>query len=156
MLISGDNEVRDMETTVILEATIGGVLIGLAASALLFFNGRISGVSGIVGGALTGPAGDRSWRLFFIGGLLLGGVATLLVQPSFMPTDFEVSGESGWILVGLGGLLVGFGTRLGGGCTSGHGVCGVSRLSPRSIVATVTFMSFGILAVFVAHSVLGL
>ena len=145
----------DMEASAVLEASLGGVLIGFAASALLLFSGRISGISGIYGGALTGPADDRTWRVFFIAGLLLGGAVLWMVRPALLPVDLKVRGDD-WAILVVAGLLVGFGTRLGSGCTSGHGVCGVSRLSPRSIVATVTFMAFGIAAVYVARGVLEL
>ena len=124
-----------MDIINLLAAAAGGVLIGFAASALLLLNGRISGISGVFAGAWGGSAEDRGWRRYFVAGLLLGGVLLGLTQPSLLPLDYEVRGGSGWGLLALGGLLVGFGTRMGSGCTSGHGVCGVSRLSPRSIVA---------------------
>ena len=125
-----------------VSALVGGALIGLAAVLLMLLNGRIAGVSGILGEALSGE--DRGWRLAFLVGLiaaplLLGAVGRPLPTP-WMP--------SSWAIVIAAGLLVGFGTRLGGGCTSGHGVCGISRLSIRSFVATATFMATGIVTVF--------
>jgi uncharacterized protein len=129
-----------------VSALIGGALIGLAAVLLMLLNGRIAGVSGIVGEALTGA--DRGWRLAFLAGLiaaplLLGAVGRPLPMP-WMPSSFAV--------VIAAGLLVGFGTRLGGGCTSGHGVCGIARLSPRSIAATLVFMASAMVVVaFMRH-----
>jgi len=123
----------------IIMATIGGALIGLAASLLLIGAGRIAGISGIVG-ALTKPGtSDRSWRMLFIGGLLVGGLIILSVSPSAIaaPTDRSL------LTIGAAGLLVGVGTRMSNGCTSGHGVCGLSRLSGRSLVATLSFMATG-------------
>jgi len=123
----------------IIRATIGGALIGLAASSLLYFYGRIAGISGIVGRMFARKPGDLKWRAAFLIGLL-GGGAVLAV---FMPAVFHApTGRSLW-MVGLAGLLVGFGTRLANGCTSGHGVCGLSRLSQRSLIATLTFMATG-------------
>lgn len=121
----------------------GGLLIGLAAAMLLLFNGRIAGISGIVGGLLQGGT-DRIWRLAFVAGLLL---APALWQ-SFAPLPHSAVSDSPWLLIVAGGL-VGFGSRLGSGCTSGHGVCGLSRLSPRSLVATLCFMGAGMATVFV-------
>jgi uncharacterized membrane protein YedE/YeeE len=122
-----------------LYAAAGGGLIGLSASAMLLLNGRIAGISGIFGGALDLPRGDMLWRLVFVAGLLAGGVALWLVSPGFFDVGIE---RSTWA-VALAGLLVGVGVRLGSGCTSGHGVCGLSRFSPRSLVATLTFMAAG-------------
>jgi uncharacterized membrane protein YedE/YeeE len=136
-----------------IPALLGGALIGLSASALLFFNGRIAGVSGIVGG-LLGPrpsAGDALWRAAFVAGLLAGGLLLALAYPrafSIPPVDPSIA------LV-VAGVLVGFGTRLGNGCTSGHGVCGISRLSRRSLVATATFMATAMATVFVVRHVVG-
>jgi uncharacterized protein len=123
-------------------ALIGGVLIGLAASALLFFNGRVAGVTTILAGVLRPQRGELAWRAAFVGGLVAGGVVVGLVWPGAVV--FEIS-RSPVAIVGAG-VLVGFGTRLGGGCTSGHGVCGLSRLSVRSLVATVTFIAVGVVA----------
>ncbi|MGB0591104.1 MAG: YeeE/YedE family protein [Myxococcota bacterium] len=123
----------------ILWATIGGGLIGLAASWLLLSQGRVAGVSGIVGGLLGPWGGQSSWRMSFVVGLLVGGGILMIVAPDMMaaPTDRSLG------LVALAGALVGYGTRLGSGCTSGHGVCGLTRFSPRSLVATLTFMTTG-------------
>jgi uncharacterized protein len=124
-----------------VSALIGGALIGLAAVLLMLLNSRIAGVSGILGGALTGA--DRGWRLAFLIGLvgaplLLGAAGRPLPMP-WMPSSFAI--------VIAAGLLVGFGTRLGSGCTSGHGVCGIARLSPRSIAATLVFMASAMVVV---------
>lgn len=120
-----------------LSGLVGGALIGLASALMMLLAGRIAGISGIFGGLIAPRANDRGWRLAFIAGLIaapliaaLGGAA--LPAPT-MPTSL--------IPVAVGGLLVGFGTRMGGGCTSGHGVCGIARLSARSIVATMIFMA---------------
>ncbi len=121
---------------------LGGVLIGLAVSLMLFLNGRVTGVSGIVSGALEKRAQDFGWRLAFILGLLAGGLFLKLLFPESL-SSFLV--RSSYLLI-VAGLLVGFGTVMGGGCTSGHGICGISRLSKRSIVATLIFMLFGVLS----------
>ncbi len=127
----------------ILYALLGGGLIGLASAGMLLANGRILGVSGILGGALRAKPGDTRWRVLFLAGLILGG---LLIEPlGFTVMSLEVPRT--WIHFVIGGFLVGLGTTIGNGCTSGHGVCGVSRLSPRSLVATATFMIMGIAAV---------
>lgn len=122
---------------------IGGSLIGLAVTLMLLFNGRVTGISGILSGSLSRPTNDFGWRLAFFGGLLSGAVIARILNPDF----FVNLSSRGIGSVAIAGLLVGFGTVMGGGCTSGHGVCGMSRLSIRSIVATVTFMLFGFLAV---------
>lgn len=133
-----------------IPALIGGALIGLAASILLLFHGKVAGISGIFGGLVTNAA-DRGFRLSFLGGLVFAGVLARVVVPSSFATTWSAS-----LPVALvAGLLVGFGTQLGGGCTSGHGVCGISRMSKRSVVATVAFMATGFLTVFVARHVLG-
>lgn len=126
----------------------GGALIGLAASLLLGLDGRIAGVSGILGGVGDAP-GDRGWRLAFLGGLVLGAGSYALATGG-LPQQLQ----GGPALMAAAGLLVGFGTRLGSGCTSGHGICGIARLSPRSLAATATFMATGLLTVFVARHVL--
>jgi uncharacterized membrane protein YedE/YeeE len=120
-------------------ALVGGALIGLSASLLLASHGRVAGISGIWGGLLQRPPGDFEWRLLFVGGLVVGAVLVALLAPGAIqaPLDRPL------LLVAAAGLLVGVGTRLGNGCTSGHGVCGLSRLSPRSAVAVVTFMALG-------------
>ena len=123
----------------ILWATVGGGVIGLAASWLLLAKGRVAGISGIVGG-LLGPAdAQTSWRVTFLGGLLAGGVILVATMPAVIAAP--VGRSAG--MVAAAGLLVGYGTRLGSGCTSGHGVCGLTRFSPRSLVATLTFMATG-------------
>jgi len=134
-----------------LQALLGGVLIGVAASALLVFDGRIAGVSGIVGGLLPPRRLDAAWRALFAAGLVAGGLCLrLLASDPF----HGLAGTPRAVLVPAG-LLVGFGASLGNGCTSGHGVCGVSRLSPRSIVATITFMLAGAATVFVVRHLVG-
>lgn len=124
-----------------LLSTAGGVLIGLAASVMLLLEGRIAGISGIVGGLFAPKPGDIGWRLAFVGGLMLAGLGALWLAPDAIHA--EVS-RAPW-LIAVAGLLVGVGTRLGNGCTSGHGVCGLSRLSPRSAVSVLTFMGVGAL-----------
>lgn len=126
---------------------LGGLLIGLAAALLLLFNGRIAGISGIMGGMLTPQAGDMGWRASMVGGLLAGGLLLLLLLPSAFPT----ASVRPLPLVMVGGLLVGFGTRLGSGCTSGHGVCGMGRLSVRSLAATLTFILTGAVTVLITR-----
>jgi uncharacterized membrane protein YedE/YeeE len=125
----------------------GGMLIGAAAAMLVLFSGRIAGISGILGGLLAPRRGDVAWRLAFIGGLLAAPLAMLFY--SMTPRI-----EAGFGTLALAGLLVGLGTRYGSGCTSGHGVCGLSRLSPRSLVATAAFMAAGIATVFVTRHIL--
>ena len=140
-----------MENFTPLSGAIGGALIGLAAALLLALNGRIAGISGIVGGLLPPRAGDMGWRLLFVAGLALGAlvVRVLTGEPLAAP-----AGTSSFMLV-LGGLLVGFGSRLGSGCTSGHGICGLARFSPRSMVAVATFMGSAMITVFVLRHLLG-
>jgi uncharacterized membrane protein YedE/YeeE len=129
-------------------ALLGGLLIGIAASALLLLNGRILGVSGIVGGLLQPGNGDTRWRIAFIAGLLvpplLLGLARTIEAPKFAGPF--------WLIV-LAGLLVGFGSRMGSGCTSGHGICGIARLSKRSIAATACFMLTGFLTVYLTRHI---
>ncbi len=130
-----------------LAAAVGGVLIGLAAALLVLLQGRIAGISGIVGGLLERrAAGDTGWRIAFVAGLLLAPLLYRLLAE--LPASRV---EAGWGTLVVAGLLVGFGTRLGSGCTSGHGVCGLSRLSPRSLAATLAFMGAGFATVFVAR-----
>ena len=117
-------------------ALVGGLFIGLAAVLLMALTGRIAGISGIAGGLLTDRTGDRSWRWLFLVGLI-GGVG---IHELVRPDSFALRDGFSLAAVVVAGLLVGVGTRMGGGCTSGHGVCGISRLSARSMVATVTFM----------------
>lgn len=127
----------------------GGILIGLAASMLLLFNGRVAGISGILGGLLRPSGGDISWRLAFLAGLVLAPLAFGLAAP--LP---EVRVEAGTPILIAAGLLVGLGTRYGAGCTSGHGVCGLSRRSPRSMAATAAFMGAGFGTVYLLRHVL--
>lgn len=131
-------------------ALTGGVLIGIAASLFALFNGRIAGISGIVGGLLTPVKGDVLWRLLFVLGIVL---APLLWQAVAALPPMVIEAE--YPLLIAAGLLVGISTRYGAGCTSGHGVCGISRLSPRSLVATLAFMASGFATVFVMRHVLG-
>ncbi|TAM11862.1 MAG: YeeE/YedE family protein [Nevskiaceae bacterium] len=151
-----------METITIftpIEGLVGGVLIGCATVAWLWLYGRVTGISGIVHGAvLNVTPGDRAWRWYYLGGLVLGAVLYIyFLVPNGLPgTHFSVDLQVGWPLMILAGLLVGFGTRMGSGCTSGHGICGLSRFSRRSFVAVPTFMIFGALATFVVRHVLGL
>jgi uncharacterized membrane protein YedE/YeeE len=133
-----------------LSALLGGALIGLSASALLAFTGRIAGISGIVGGLLRPRAGDIAWRAAFALGLLSGGGILRLLDPSAL----ALAGLPGLPVVVLAGLLVGVGTHLGNGCTSGHGVCGISRGSRRSLVATLAFMLTGMLTVWLTRGFL--
>lgn len=128
----------------------GGLLIGLSAAAMLLLQGRIAGISGIFAGALRHEEG-QAWKASFLGGLLAGGVLLRL----FLPGAFAFGIVRPWGVLALAGLLVGFGTRLGNGCTSGHGVCGMSRLSARSMVATATFMASGAAMVFLVNHVFG-
>lgn len=128
----------------LVRAAIGGAMIGAAAALLLLANGRIAGVSGIVGSFLPPTASDRGWRWAFLAGLVGAGIVGAIAAPSAIgPVERSIG------VIVVGGVLVGFGTRMGGGCTSGHGVCGISRLSPRSIAAAATFVAIGILTVFV-------
>ena len=128
-----------------LTALLGGALIGLAAALAVLFNGRVAGISGILGGILDLDRANMPWRLAFLIGLI-GAGAVMLARPE---ATIEITGSTPLLIAG--GLLVGFGTRLGSGCTSGHGVCGISRLSGRSIVATITFMAAGIATVAVMN-----
>ena len=130
---------RRMHNFTPLRSLFGGALIGLSASLLALGAGRVAGISGIIGGLFTPGREGRSWRVEFLAGLGVGAVLWLLVQPSV----YASAGRS-LPLLALAGLLVGFGARLGGGCTSGHGVCGLSRLSKSSLYATLTFMATGI------------
>ncbi len=131
-----------------VSALIGGVMIGAAAVWLLAANGRIAGVSSILHGLFE--PGDQQWRAWFISGLLLAGLAW---QAAGAPVPLRQGFPLVWLA--LAGLLVGFGTRMGGGCTSGHGVCGLGRLSARSLVGVVTFMAAGMLATYVMRHALG-
>jgi uncharacterized membrane protein YedE/YeeE len=129
-------------------ALAGGILLGLASAIFILVNGRILGISGIVGGLLRPKAGDSQWRISFVLGMLAAPwLYSLVVGPVVATVD------ASWIMVVVAGLLVGVGTRYGAGCTSGHGVCGLSRLSPRSLVATLAFMGAGFATVFLLRHV---
>lgn len=132
-------------------ALAGGALVGIAAAMFALLNGRIAGISGVVGGLLKPTAGDVTWRLAFVIGLV--GSPLLYALFASLPKP-QIAAEYGALV--LAGLLVGIGTRYGSGCTSGHGVCGLSRLSPRSLVATLTFMAAGFVTVFVIRHLLGI
>ena len=127
----------------VLMPLTGGILIGIAASMMLLFSGRIAGISGIFGGMLFQQGKERAWRLSFVVGLIAGGILLYTINAEV----FENSSGRGILAVNIAGLLVGIGPRIGGGCTSGHGVCGIGRLSVRSIVATVTFVFAGMITV---------
>jgi uncharacterized membrane protein YedE/YeeE len=127
----------------------GGLLIGTAAAAFVLIHGRIAGISGVVGGLLRPGAGDVGWRIAFIGGLLAAPACYALLAEYPAPAI-----EGGLPTMVLAGILVGVGTRYGSGCTSGHGVCGISRLSPRSLAATLAFMAAGFATVFVVRHLL--
>ena len=135
-----------------IAATIGGALIGLSAVLLMALNGRIAGISGILQGAAFQRGAERSWRLAFVAGLVLAGAGYVAVTGQPLMTRDGVSP----VLIVIAGLFVGVGTRLGSGCTSGHGVCGLSRLSGRSLVATLSFMMTGIATTALVRHVLGL
>lgn len=127
----------------------GGILLGLASALYILLNGRVLGISGILGGLLRPQKGDAGWRLAFIAGLLVAPTLWGLFWPAVIPRI-----EAGWPVLVIAGLLVGWGTRYGSGCTSGHGVCGLSRLSPRSLVATLAFMGAGFATVFLIRHVM--
>jgi len=132
-------------------ALAGGVLIGIAAAMFALLNGRIAGISGVIGGLLKPAPGDVAWRAAFVVGLLS---APLVYSLFAVLPELHIAAPSGTLV--LAGLLVGLGTRYGSGCTSGHGVCGLSRLSPRSLVATGTFMGAGFVTVYVIRHLLGI
>lgn len=134
-----------------LSALIGGILIGLSATLMFLFFGRITGVSGIASNLIRSPTSENRWRLFFIAGLLLGGLFYHFSTVAHFPLRQNVSPY--WLI--LAGLLVGFGTQLGSGCTSGHGVCGMARLSKRSFIATSLFLIAGIMTVYFMRHILG-
>ena len=133
----------DWQTFTPWSSLVGGILIGVAASVLILFNGRIAGISGIIGGLLKPSGGDIGWRIAFIGGLLC---APLIYRLTAELPVIEIDAGNGALIAA--GLLVGVGTRYGSGCTSGHGVCGISRLSPRSLAATLIFMAAGFAATY--------
>ncbi len=134
-----------------ISAAIGGALVGLSVVLLMLFNGRIAGISGIFGGLISPQTSDRGWLLAFVVGLiaapLVAALAGYAVPMPQMPGSF--------VTIAVGGLLVGFGTRLGSGCTSGHGICGLARLSPRSIAATGVFMVTAVVVVALTRHVIG-
>ena len=134
-----------------VSALAGGALIGTSAALFLLLNGRIAGISGILGGLLTPPSRETGWRAAFVAGLVLAPVAYAGLGGSLPPLTVDAS----FPLLVVAGLLVGFGSRLGAGCTSGHGVCGIGRGSPRSVVATGTFMAVAILTVLVVRHLVG-
>ena len=134
-----------------MSAAIGGAMIGLSAIWLMASAGRIAGISGILGGAITAKSGDKLWRWTFLLGLLMGPFLIGEIRPDLLKAEFPVTGAA---LI-LAGICVGIGTQLGNGCTSGHGVCGNARLSIRSLVATLTFMATGVLSVFIVRHLMG-
>jgi uncharacterized membrane protein YedE/YeeE len=140
-----------MNTFTPFASLIGGILIGLSASLLLLLHGRIAGISSIVGESLKAPRDDFAWRLLFLAGLVGGGAIAAFMVPAAFPATLSASPR----LLVVSGLLVGIGTRLGKGCTSGHGVCGLGRLSKRSLVATAVFMMTAAVTVFVFRHLLG-
>lgn len=132
-------------------ALAGGVLLGIASAAFILLNGRVLGISGILGGLLTPRRGDTRWRLLFLLGLLLAPITLSAFAPGLITTP-QIDASP--IAVVAAGVLVGLGTRYGSGCTSGHGVCGLSRLSPRSLVATLAFMASGFATVFLVRHII--
>ncbi|MFT5182503.1 MAG: putative membrane protein YedE/YeeE [Alphaproteobacteria bacterium] len=139
-----------MENFTPLSALIGGALIGIASTLLLALNGRIAGISGILGGLLPAAKGDSAWRLLFLAGLVIGAFAyATLSGRAPLVIDATIP------MLIAGGLITGFGARLGGGCTSGHGVCGLGRLSARSLAATLVFMAATFVTVFVVRHAIG-
>lgn len=140
-----------MENFTPYSALAGGALIGLAATLLLLFNGRIAGISGMMSGLINANRAELFWRGAFLIGIVIGALVFNQIKPDFYhPREhFPI-----WLLA-IGGFLVGFGTRMGNGCTSGHAVCGIARYSVRSIVATLTFMSSGFVTVYIIRHLLG-
>jgi hypothetical protein len=139
-----------MENFTPVSGLVGGLLLGLAATMLLLLNGRISGISGIVGGLLAPKSSEVGWRVVFLVGLLLGAFGYVLATGGALPVRMQASMP---ILI-VAGLLVGFGTRLGSGCTSGHGLCGIARFSKRSIAASAVFFGVAMLTVFLTRHVI--
>jgi uncharacterized protein len=134
-----------------MSAAIGGAMIGLSAALLMILTGRIAGISGMLSGLLTTRGGDASWRALFLSGLVVAPLLGMMFGYFFEPPAMPAS----WIVIIVAGFLVGYGTRLGGGCTSGHGVCGIAQLSPRSIVGTLVFMAVAITVVAIQRHVIG-
>lgn len=139
-----------MQLEIFLNPLIGGAIIGLAASLLLLFNGRIFGVTGVLSGAIWSYGQDKLWRIAAIVGLFLGSWLTSMVAPNLFDYKFETSL---WPMA-LAGVFVGFGTRLGSGCTSGHGICGLPRFSMRSLIAVMTFMATGAITTYIIRHIL--
>lgn len=131
---------------------LGGALIGLSAALLMLLTGRIAGISGIFGGLLSTTANDRGWRIAFIAGLIAAPLLATRLTSAALPSPAM---PTSLILIVVAGLLVGFGTRMGGGCTSGHGVCGIARLSARSLIATAVFIATAIATVAIARHTIG-
>ena len=147
-----------MENFTPLSATIGGILIGLAATMLLLTQGRIAGISNIVGDLLETNEDDRLWRILFIAGLIVGSSTYVFFGENISNINmnpFQLNDKNHMFFMILGGLLVGFGSQIGSGCTSGHGVCGLGRFSMRSLTATITFMVTAGITVFVVRSLTG-
>ena len=142
---------QSVENFTPVSALAGGILIGLGAAALLVLNGRIAGVSGIVGALLRPGGEDTRWRIAFVAGLITGPLLYRALAGGIAP----ITVDAPLPMVVAGGLLVGFGTNLGSGCTSGHGVCGIARLSPRSLAATATFMVSAMVTVYIVRHALG-
>ena len=134
-----------------IPSLLGGMILGIAAALYVLLHGRILGISGIVSGLIHPKVGDRSWRIVLILGLLTAPLLAAL----FFGIRPVVEVEADWFAVVLAGLLVGFGSQYGSGCTSGHGICGLSRLSPRSLIATLSFMGAGFLTVYVLRHLIG-
>ena len=131
---------------------VGGILLGLASAAFILVNGRILGISGILGGLLSPRVGDIGWRIAFLLGMAASPWVASLIFPEGLMEAPRI--EAGYAAIAIAGLLVGFGTRYGSGCTSGHGICGLSRLSIRSLIATLSFMGTGFVTVFVLRHLL--
>lgn len=140
-----------MENFTPISSMIGGLLIGLAATLLLWANGRIAGISGILSGIRIPIQADNAWRSCFMAGLLLAPIGYMAISGR----ELEIVAQASPTLLIIAGLAVGFGTRLGSGCTSGHGICGIARFSGRSFLATATFMGSAILTVYVTHHLVG-
>ncbi len=133
-------------------AILGGLIMGSAAAGLMLFNGRVHGISGIYAALLSPKPGDLGWRLSFLGGLFSGGLLLNLLAPEVLEDRVQIPL---WLLL-ISGLLVGIGTRLGSGCASGHGICGLGRFSPRSLVATLSFVGVGMLVATLLSPLLGI
>jgi len=138
----------DWQNFTLIASLLGGLLIGIAAALLILFNGKIAGISGIIGGLISANREDRFWRIAFLVGLIIAPSVWQMFYP--LPT-IQISSNTPLVIIA--GLLVGIGTRIGSGCTSGHGVCGISRFSTRSIIATLMFMAVGFITVFLVRHV---